>query len=103
MWRIKTDQELRELYKYLDIAADIKKNRLGWVGHVVRIDQVRIVKKIFESEPEGSRRKGRPWWWWVEDVEKDMQQMNVKRWRQKAVDREEWASVSKEAKAARGP
>jgi hypothetical protein len=29
MWRIKTDQELRELYKYLDIAADIKKNRLG--------------------------------------------------------------------------
>ena len=29
MWRIKTDQELRELYKYLDIVADIKKNRLG--------------------------------------------------------------------------
>jgi hypothetical protein len=25
MWRIKTDQELRELYKYLDIVADIKK------------------------------------------------------------------------------
>jgi len=29
--------------------------------------------------------------------------MKVKRWRQKAVDREEWASVIKEAKVLRGP
>ena len=29
--------------------------------------------------------------------------MKVKRWRQKAMDREEWASVIKEAKAVRGP
>jgi hypothetical protein len=39
----------------------------------------------------------------VEDVEKDLHEMNVKRWRQEAVHREEWASVSKDAKAARGP
>jgi hypothetical protein len=29
--------------------------------------------------------------------------MKVKKWRQKAVGREEWASVIKEAKAFRGP
>ena len=29
--------------------------------------------------------------------------MKVKKWRQKAVDREEWASVIKEAKVLRGP
>jgi len=29
MWRIKTDQELRELYKYLDIVADIKREEIG--------------------------------------------------------------------------
>jgi hypothetical protein len=28
IWRIRTDQELRELYKDLDIVADIKKKRL---------------------------------------------------------------------------
>jgi hypothetical protein len=39
----------------------------------------------------------------VEDVEKDLRKTNVKRWRQKAVDREERASVIKEAKAVRGP
>jgi len=60
MWEIETDQELRELYTDLDITSDTRKNRLEWVGHVVRLDQVRRVKKIIESEPEGSRRRGRP-------------------------------------------
>jgi len=40
---------------------------------------------------------------WFEDVEKDLREMKVKRWRQKTVDREERASVSKETKALRGP
>jgi predicted transposase YbfD/YdcC len=35
-------------------------------------------------------------------VEKDLREMKVKRWRQKAVGREEWASVVKEAKAVEG-
>jgi len=33
--RIRTNPELRELYKYLDILADIKKKRLEWIGEVV--------------------------------------------------------------------
>jgi hypothetical protein len=35
------------LYKDLDTAADIKKKRLEWAGHVVRIDHGRTVNKIF--------------------------------------------------------
>jgi hypothetical protein len=34
-------------------------------------------------------------------VEKDMREMKVKRWRQKAVDREKWVSVINEVKALR--
>ena len=62
MWRIGIDQELRELHKDLDITADIRKKRLESVGQVVRMDQVRRDKKIFESEPKRSRRRGRPGW-----------------------------------------
>jgi hypothetical protein len=36
-------------------------------------------------------------------VEKDLWEMKVKRLRQKAVDREEWTSEIKEAKAVGGP
>jgi hypothetical protein len=68
-------------YKDLDIVADIKeeKKRLEWVGHVVRMDRGRTVKKISESKLEGSRRKGRPRMRWLEFVEKDLQEMKVER------------------------
>jgi hypothetical protein len=39
---------------------------------------------------------------WLENVERDLREMKV-RWRQKAVEREEWAYVVNEAKAVRGP
>jgi hypothetical protein len=103
IWRKISNQELKELYKDLDIVADIKKKRVEGIGHVVRMDHGRTVKKIFESKPEGSRRTGRPRLRWLEDVQKDLREMEVNRWRQQAVDREEWASVIREAKAVRGP
>jgi hypothetical protein len=46
---------------------------------------------------------GRPRLRWLKDVERDLRELKVKRWRQKAVGREEWTSVIKEAKALRGP
>jgi len=46
MWRIGTNQELRELYKDIDIA-DIKEKILELVEHVARIDQGRAVEKLF--------------------------------------------------------
>jgi len=46
---------------------------------------------------------GRPKLSWLEDVEKKPREFKFKKWRQMAVDREEWVSVIKEAKALRGP
>jgi len=46
-----------------------------------------------ESKPEGRRRTGRPRLRWVEDVERDLRELKLKRWRQKAVDRGEGAST----------
>jgi hypothetical protein len=39
---------------------------------------------------------------WLENIEKDVREMKVKRWPHKAVDREEGASVIREVKAVRG-
>ena len=60
MWRKRTAQQSRELYRKLDLVADIKKKRMEWIGHVVRMDQGWSVKKIFESKVEDSGRIGIP-------------------------------------------
>ena len=44
----------------------------------MRIDQGRRDKKIFEWEPEGSRRKGKPRLLCLEDIEKDLCEIEVK-------------------------
>jgi hypothetical protein len=68
------------------------------VGHVVRMNQTRTVKKIFEGKLErlsgrdGSRLR------WINDVEDDLRKLGVKRWKIKALEREESASIIKEAK-----
>jgi hypothetical protein len=56
IWRIRRNEELRELYKAPDLVVDIKRKRLEWLGHVTRMDQRRVVKKIFDSKPEGRRK-----------------------------------------------
>lgn len=55
----------------------IKKKRLEWTGHVVNMDQGREVIKVLESKLSGSRR-GRPRLRWLQDAEKDLQEMKVK-------------------------
>ena len=90
-------------YKTPDIVSRIKIRRLEWLGHVVRMNETRPVKKIFERKL-GRRGRGRPRLRWINDVEDDLRKIGVKRWRTKALEREEWTSIIKEAKAKlKGP
>jgi hypothetical protein len=67
------------------------------------MNETRSVKKIFEGKL-GRRSRGRPRLRWISYVEDDLRKLGVKRWRTKALEREEWASITKEAKAKlKGP
>jgi len=68
------------------------------------MNEIRSVKKIFEGKLEGRRGTGRPRLRWINDVEENLRKLGVKRCRTKALDREECASIIKEAKAKlKGP
>ena len=71
-WRIKTNLELITKYKSQDIVTAIKIRRLEWLGHVIRMNETRSVKKIFEGKLEGRRGRGRPRLRWIDDVEDDL-------------------------------
>jgi hypothetical protein len=51
-----------------------------------------------EGNPRGRRRKGRPRKTWLDDVQDDIINMDVKRWRTKVMDRREWKKLCEAAK-----
>jgi hypothetical protein len=60
IWRIRTNKELMALYQELDIVVEIKKARLRWLGHVERMSEDSVIKKLYMTKPEGRRSVGRP-------------------------------------------
>ena len=44
------------------------------------MDHGMLVKKIFESKPEGGRRMEGPRFRWLQDVEQDLGGINIRRW-----------------------
>jgi hypothetical protein len=80
----------------------IKGQRISRLGHVERMEENRMPKKIFTQELEGRRRRGRPRKRWKEEVERDLQVLGVKRWRELVTDRKKWRDIVRQAKAHSG-
>jgi len=73
-----------------------------WLGHLERMEEDRMTKKIFTEELEGTRRRGRLRKGWREEVERDLQVLGVRRWRELVIDREKWRGIVRQAKTHSG-
>ena len=71
----------------------IKGQRISWLGHLERMEEDRMPKKIFTQDLEGMRRRGRPRKGWKEEVERDLQVLGVSRWRELVTDRKIWKDI----------
>ena len=80
----------------------IKGQRIRWLGHLERMEEDRMPKKIFIQELEGTRRRGRPRKGWGEEVERDLQVLGVRGWRELVTDRNKWRGIVRQAKARNG-
>ena len=85
-----------------NIAKWIKGQRISWLGHLERMEEDRMPKKIFTQELEGTKRRGRPRKGWKEEVERDLQVLGVRRWRELVADRKKWKDTVQKAKAHSG-
>jgi hypothetical protein len=65
----------------------IKGQRISWLGHLERMEENRMPTMIFSQELRGTRRRGRPRKRWKEQVERDLQVLGVRRWRELVIDR----------------
>jgi len=66
------------------------------------MEKDRMPKKIFTHELEGTRRRVRPRKRWQEEVERDLQVLGVRRWRELVADRKKWKDIVRQAKANSG-
>ena len=80
----------------------IKVNRQAWAGHLVRMNNDRTLKKIFNTKPDGARSAGRPKLRWEDGVDQDMRILGVKNWKKVALNRDECSKYLKKVRAHQG-
>jgi len=80
----------------------VKGTKDNLAGHLERMEEDRMTKKIFTQELEGTRRRGKPRKGWREEVERDVQVLGVRRWRELVIDRDKWRGIVRQAKPHSG-
>lgn len=100
LWRIRKNKEIRTLFNEPDIVAKIRSRRLRWAGHVIRRDSHNLIKRIWEAELAGTRKRGRPRLRWKDQILKNMDELNANQ--NDALDRTLWRRKVDEAKSLLG-
>jgi len=98
-WKSRTNRELEEMSKGENIVKWIKGQRISWLGHLERMEEDRMPKKIFIQEMEGTTRRGRPRRGWKEEVERNLQVLGV---RELVTDRKKWNGIVRQVIAHSG-
>jgi hypothetical protein len=77
----------------------VKARRISWIGHVERMEDGRMPKRVMREKIYSRRERGRPKVRWLDDVEENLREMGIEGWRRKAQDRDQWRRIAQEAKA----
>jgi hypothetical protein len=83
-WRTGNSEEVDDILRKEDIIRFVKARRIGWIGHVGRMEDSRMCKI------HARRRSCRPKIRWLDDVQEDLRAMGIEGWRGKAQDRDLW-------------
>ena len=65
-WRKRYNYELYETFNETNIVTYIKVNKLAWTGHLVRMNNDRTLKMIFNTKSDGVRNVGKKKFWKAE-------------------------------------
>ena len=91
-WRILTNKKIHAMVNERTIAETIRLNRLCWFGHVQRMEEDRILKKVLSMSLE-IRLRGRPRNRWQDEVWEDGRLVGETGWRERVHNREEWKKL----------
>jgi hypothetical protein len=102
-WRPRWNNELYSLYSEPNIVENIKIRRLEWAGHIIRMEQERIPKKVLNGKFHTTRPVRRPRNRWEDVVQRGaLQLLGIRGWRRGAANKDEWRRLVRETKAWKG-
>ena len=82
-WRIMTNKEIYASVKKPTIIETIRLNRLRWFGHVQRMEENRIPKRVLNMNLGTTRLRGRPRNRWQDEVREDGRIVGGEGWQEK--------------------
>ncbi|KAI4466142.1 hypothetical protein MML48_3g00011100 [Holotrichia oblita] len=92
-WRRRTNTEVKTLYGKPIITNKIKAQRSRWLGHIIRMPDDRVVKRVLHEGVGAKKRRGRPKERWYQQVTEDIEKIGTSDWRDRAKDRRKWREV----------
>jgi hypothetical protein len=98
IWRSRYNHELYKLCNEPGVVEVVKVGRLRWLGHPFRMQKQNSCRKLTIHKPEGTRRVDRPAIRCLDSLEDDWKKMDIRNWRRKSQDRDQWRTIVKEAK-----
>jgi hypothetical protein len=97
-WTMLTHKEIYGMVKKPTVTAAIRLKRLCWFGHVQRMEDNRIAKKVLYMNLEATRLRGRPRNRWQDEVRDDGTLVGGKGWKERVYNREEWKKLLRMAR-----
>jgi hypothetical protein len=97
-WRILTNKEIYASVKKPTIMETIRLNRLRWFGHVQRMEENRIPKRVLYMNLGTTKLRGRPRNRLQDEVRENGRIVGVEEWQEKVHNREEWKKLLRTAR-----
>ena len=97
-WRILTNEEIYANIEKPTTTETISLHRLRWFGHVQRMEENRIPKRVLYMNLETRRPRGRQRNRWLDEVREDGRMVSGEEWQENVYDREEWKRLLKTAR-----
>ena len=93
--RLRNEEVRRRAGVERKMSEKVDQRVLGWYGHMVRMREERLTKRVWKAEASGARLRGRPEKRWMDGVVRALgvRGLSLEQGRESASDRREWRVI----------